>query len=90
MDDAVTENAMSAMLSSLSDEAMASWMAACAALVTAEQSGLPEADLEELADEVISCKLRLAKERALGNEKRMTTPADGPEQLMLEGMSTGS
>jgi hypothetical protein len=82
-DDARLEDAMLA-------DAMVSWVAACTALVTAEQSGLPEAHLEELADEVIFCKLRLARERAHHEELMTAVAPAGPEQLMLEGMSIGS
>jgi hypothetical protein len=55
------------------------WTAACAALVSAEQAGLPDAHLEKLADEIISCRLRLADGPAEG----AVFPATVDEQLPL-------
>jgi hypothetical protein len=84
MDDAMLDCAITDAI----NIAMTNWVAACEALVTAEQSGLPEAHLEQLADEVISCKLRLARERA-GQSVAGASPVD-PEQLLFEGMSIAS
>jgi hypothetical protein len=55
------------------------WTAACAALVSAEQAGLPDSHLEKLADEIISCRLRLAEGPA-GSAVSSATP---DEQLSL-------
>jgi hypothetical protein len=60
-------------------EAHHDWTAACAALVSAEQSGLPDADLEKLADEIISCRLGLADRPAEG----AVSPAGPDGQLPL-------
>jgi hypothetical protein len=60
-------------------EAHHDWTAACAALVNAEQAGLPEGHLEMLADEIISCRLPLADRPA----ESAVAPAGVDGQLPL-------
>ena len=45
------------------DEISLAWQSACAALANAERAGLPETELERLADQVISSSLLLGRRR---------------------------
>lgn len=61
------------------------WTAACAALVSAEQAGLPDSHLEKLADEIISCRLRLAE----GSAGRASAATLAEQLSLFETASVG-
>ena len=61
---AVQANAVqSNTVQSSGDEISLAWQSACAALASAERAGLPEAELERLADQVINSSLLLGRRR---------------------------